>query len=173
MLVLLMQFTRQSEERFLNGAEGIDLVVGAKGSPLQLVLSSVYHLDRPTGNIPLAELESLRRNPMVGSAIPLALGDQFDGFRIVGTETALLELYDARIVQGRLAESPLEVVIGAEVARDTGAGVGQRFIGSHGLADDDAGPGHEATPFEVVGILAPTGKPIDRLPDVFQGSGSG
>ncbi|TIX51680.1 ABC transporter permease [Alteraurantiacibacter aquimixticola] len=163
MLVLLLQFARQSEERFLAGAEGIDLVVGAKGSPLQLVLSSVYHLDRPTGNIPLAELERLRSNPLVASAIPLALGDQFDGFRIVGTEAALLELYDAHLARGRPYARPFEAVIGAEVARTTGARIGQRFVGSHGLAAGDEGEGHEATPFEVVGILAPTGKPVDRL----------
>ncbi len=163
MLVLLVQFTRQSEERFLEGAEGIDLVVGAKGSPLQLILSSVYHLDRPTGNIPLTELERLRANPMVASAIPLALGDQFDGYRIVGSEPALLDLYDARLAQGQVFEHSLEAVFGADVARETGATIGQKFIGSHGLAEDSGEAGHTATPFEVVGILAPTGKPIDRL----------
>lgn len=162
-LVLLLQFAKQAEERILDGAHGVDLVVGAKGSPLQLVLSSVFHLDEPTGNIPLAVLDQLRRNPMVASAIPLALGDQFEGYRIVGTETALIDLNDARLAWGRVFDAPLEVVIGADVARQTGATIGQRFIGSHGLSEDEDGQGHDATPFEVVGILAPTGKPIDRL----------
>lgn len=163
MLVMLLQFARQSEESFINGAEGIDLVVGAKGSPLQLVMSSVYHLDQPTGNIPKSALRDLRGNPMVASAIPLALGDQFRGFRIVGSEPQLLELYEAATVEGRIFDAPLEVVIGAEVARETGAIPGQQFIGSHGLTSDGEGPGHEATPFTVTGVLAPTGKPIDRL----------
>lgn len=163
MLVVLLQFSRQAEERFLDGAENIDLVVGAKGSPLQLVLSSVYHLDQPTGNIPLEALEDLRANPMVASAIPLALGDNFRGFRIVGTEPALIDLYAAELDRGRSFERGLEVVIGAEMAATTGAELGQQFVGSHGLATDEGEQGHEATPFIVVGILAPTGKPIDRL----------
>lgn len=162
-LVLLLQFAKQAEERFLDGAQGVDLVVGAKGSPLQLVLSSVYHLDEPTGNIPLGALAGLRSNPTVASAIPLALGDQFEGFRIVGSEPALLELYGAKLTLGRQFAQPLEVVIGAEVAASTGARIGQRFVGSHGLAADEGGHEHEETPFEVVGILAPTGKPVDRL----------
>jgi putative ABC transport system permease protein len=163
MLVVLLQFSRQAEERFLDGAENIDLVVGAKGSPLQLVLSSVYHLDQPTGNIPLGALEDLRANPMVASAIPLALGDNFRGFRIVGTEPALIDLYAAELARGRNFACGLEVVVGADMAAATGARLGQRFIGSHGLAADEGEQGHEATPFVVVGILAPTGKPIDRL----------
>lgn len=163
MLVLLLQFSRQAEERFLGGAENIDLVVGAKGSPLQLVLSSVYHLDQPTGNIPLEALGELRANPMVASAIPLALGDNFRGFRIVGTEPALIDLYAAELERGRSFARGLEVVIGADIAATTGAQLGQRFVGSHGLAADEGEQGHEAPPFVVVGILAPTGKPIDRL----------
>lgn len=163
MLVLLLQFARQSEERFLDGAENIDLVVGAKGSPLQLVLSAVYYLDQPTGNIPLESLADLRANPVVSSAIPLALGDNFRGFRIVGTEPALIDLYAGELVEGRSFVNNLEVVIGAEVADTTGATLGQQFIGSHGLAEDSDEHGHEATPFVVVGILAPTGKPVDRL----------
>ncbi|MXO66203.1 ABC transporter permease [Altericroceibacterium endophyticum] len=163
MLTLLLQFARQSEERFLEGAEGIDLVIGAKGSPLQLVLSSVYHLDQPTGNIPLSALERLRHNPLVASAIPLALGDQFAGFRIVGTKSELFDLYSAKLQSGKTFEAPLEAVIGSAVAEETGAGLGQRFIGSHGLAENAEGQGHEHTPFIVVGILEPTGKPIDRL----------
>jgi len=162
MLVLLLQFARQSEERFMRGAQGVDLVVGSKGSPLQLVLSSVYQLDRPTGNIPLQALADLRRNPMVASAIPLALGDNFNGFRIVGTEPAYLDLQDAALAKGRMFARPMEVVIGAEVARRTGAKLGQKFVGSHGLGDEE-GQEHAHTPFEVVGILAPSGSVADRL----------
>jgi putative ABC transport system permease protein len=97
MLVLLLQFARQTEDSFLKNAGAVDLVVGAKGSPLQLVLSAVYHLDEPTGNIPSTALATLRRNPAVASAIPLALGDNFQGYRIVGTEPAFLSLYEARL----------------------------------------------------------------------------
>jgi putative ABC transport system permease protein len=139
----------------------VDLVVGAKGSPLQLVLSAVYHLDQPTGNVPLAALATLRANPDVASGVPLALGDNFDGFRIVGTEPAFLELYGADLASGRPFERSSEVVIGSRVASATGAGLGQRFVGSHRLSED--GGEHDHAPFEVVGILAPTGTVVDRL----------
>ena len=161
MLVLLLQFARQAEDSFLRNAGDVDLVVGAKGSPLQLVLSAVYHLDEPTGNMPSEALHMLRQNPAVGSAIPLALGDSFEGFRIVGTEPEFLQLYGAVAERGRMFERSSEVVIGSDVARTTGADIGQRFVGSHGLGG--AGGAHDHAPFEVVGILAPSGTVADRL----------
>ena len=163
-LVLLLQFAEQAGERFERDARGIDLVVGAKGSPLQLVLSSVYHIDVPTGNIPLGELERLRDDPGVAQVVPLALGDNFQGFRIVGSDDRLLPLYGARVAQGRSFARPAEAVLGAEVARRTGARLGQKFIGSHGLVTgEEDGQGHDHAPFETVGILAPSGTVLDRL----------
>jgi putative ABC transport system permease protein len=161
-LVVLVLFSAQLGERFTRDAEGIDLVVGAKGSPLQLILSSVYHVDVPTGNIPLDTVETLRADPTVAAAIPLALGDNFRGFRIVGTEAAYLDHYGAAVAQGRRWSGAGEAVIGAEVARRTGAALGQQFVGSHGLGGDD-GQGHDERPFVVVGVLAPTGSVVDRL----------
>lgn len=164
MLVLLLQFAQQAGERFERDARGIDLVVGAKGSPLQLVLSSVYHIDVPTGNIPLGELARLRADPGVARVVPLALGDNFQGFRIVGSDDQLLALYDARLANGRTFTRPAEAVLGAEVARRTGAKLGQKFIGSHGLeTGEEDGQGHDHAPFETVGILAPSGTVLDRL----------
>lgn len=163
-LVLLLQFAEQAGERFERDARGIDLVVGAKGSPLQLVLSSVYHIDVPTGNIPLGELERLRGDPGVAQVVPLALGDNFQGFRIVGSDDRLLPLYGARVAQGRSFARSAEAVLGAEVARRTGARLGQKFIGSHGLVTgEEDGQGHDHAPFETVGILAPSGTVLDRL----------
>ncbi|WP_033926639.1 ABC transporter permease [Sphingomonas sp. 35-24ZXX] len=163
-LVMLLQFAQQAGERFERDARGIDLVVGAKGSPLQLVLSSVYHIDVPTGNIPLGELERLRTDPGVARVVPLALGDNFEGFRIVGSDDQLLPLYGANVAQGRSFAKPSEVVLGAEVARRTGATLGQKFIGSHGLeTGEEDGQGHDHAPFETVGILAPSGTVLDRL----------
>ncbi len=163
-LVLLLQFAEQAGERFERDARGIDLVVGAKGSPLQLVLSSVYHIDVPTGNIPLGELERLRSDPGVARAVPLALGDNFQGFRIVGSDDQLLPLYGASMAEGRSFAKPAEAVLGAEVARRTGAKIGQKFIGSHGLeTGEEDGQGHDHAPFETVGILAPSGTVLDRL----------
>ncbi|MEP2990334.1 MAG: FtsX-like permease family protein [Parasphingorhabdus sp.] len=164
MLVLLVQFSSQLTSRLDRDAEGVDLVVGAKGSPLQLILSSIFHIDQPTGNIPLDSLNMLRRDPAVKKAIPLALGDNFDGFRIVGTDASYAGFYGGEIAQGKMFEKPMDAVMGSGVAKITGAQLGQQFIGSHGLeTEDEAGQGHDHAPFETVGILAPTGTVVDRL----------
>lgn len=164
MLVLLLQFGTQARDRFERDAQGIDLVVGAKGSPLQLILSSVFHVDQPTGNIPVSSLDMLRRDPAVARVTPLALGDNFDGYRIVGTDQTFLDLHNARIAQGKSFDLPMEAVMGATVAATTGATLGQQFIGSHGLEhDEENDTGHDHAPFRVTGILAPTGGVIDRL----------
>ncbi|KHL25019.1 ABC transporter permease [Croceibacterium mercuriale] len=160
-LAILLLFSSQIGNRFERDAAGVELVVGAKGSPLQLILSSLYQVDAPTGNIPLESLALLRGNRAVAQAIPLALGDQFQGFRIVGTEPAYAELYGAGIAEGRMFADHQEAVIGAEVARATGMGLGQRFVGSHGLSA--GGTEHAHAPFMAVGILQPTGTVIDRL----------
>jgi putative ABC transport system permease protein len=153
--------TKQFESRLKRDAAGIDMVVGAKGSPLQLVLAGVYHLDVPPGNVPLAALQSLRANRLVAQAIPLALGDSLRGYRIVGTEQDFLALHRATIADGRIFGAPMEAVLGATVARATGLRTGSQFVGSHGLAP--GGPEHEDDRYTVTGVLAPTGGVIDRL----------
>lgn len=140
---------------------GIDLVVGAKGSPLQLILAGVFHLDAPTGNIPLGTVEQLRQNPMVAQVVPLAMGDSLQGFRIVGSTADYLSLYGARLASGRLWQGPLEAVLGADVVRVTGLADGQSFAGTHGLALDGDPHGH--TPYIVTGHLAHCGCVLDRL----------
>lgn len=166
-LVILLLFSSQLENRFDKDAAGIDMVVGAKGSPLQLILSSVYHVDIPTGNVPLDTVDLLRRQLGVAEAIPLALGDSFRSFRIVGTEPAYPALLGASLADGRMFAAKMEAVIGADVAARTGATLGQRFVGGHGMSTKesggDEGPKHEETPFIVVGRLKPTGTVIDRL----------
>lgn len=164
LLVLLLQFGHQAGERLERDARGIDLVVGAKGSPLQLILSAVFHVDRPTGNIPLSSLDLLRGDPAVARVVPLALGDNFAGFRIVGTDASFMALYGAELAEGEPFDAPMEAVLGSEVARSTGASIGQAFIGSHGLAEEEGDEqGHDHAPFETVGVLAPTGTVADRL----------
>jgi putative ABC transport system permease protein len=138
---------------------GIDLVVGAKGSPLQLILAGVFHLDVPSGNIPLDTLQTLRAQPLVAQAVPLSLGDAFQGHRIVGTEPEYLALYGATLAQGRPWQKPLEAVLGHEVA--PGLAPGQAFHGSHGLGE--AGQAHADSAYAVVGRLARCGCVLDRL----------
>jgi len=160
-LASLMPFTSQAEERLARDAKPVDLVVGAKGSPLQLILSTVFHVDVPNGNIGLEESKAISRHPMVASATPVALGDSYRGHRIVGTDESFLALYDAKVGAGRVFQDEMEVVVGSEVARRHQLAPGAKIIGSHGLAQ--SGPGHDDDPFEVVGVLAPTGSVIDRL----------
>ncbi|MEO1648276.1 MAG: FtsX-like permease family protein [Pseudomonadota bacterium] len=164
MLVLLLQLGAQANDRFERDAKGIDLVVGAKGSPLQLILSSVFHVDQPTGNVPFSSLGLLRRDPAVSRAVPLALGDNFRGYRIVGTDESFADLYGTAIASGRSFEGLNEAVLGSRVAAETGATIGQLFVGSHGLEADGSGDqGHAHAPFETVGILEETGTVADRL----------
>jgi len=160
-ITLVILLSRELEQRLAREATGIDLVVGAKGSPLQLVLAGIYHADVPPGNVPLAAVEELSRHPLVRQVIPLALGDSYRGFRIVGTEHAFVAHYGADLAQGRSWVAPMEAVLGSDVARASGLGVGAAFTGSHGLAD--GGGDHGAAPYRVVGVLAPTGRVIDRL----------
>jgi putative ABC transport system permease protein len=159
--VIVTLVTGQMTQRLVRDSAGIDLVVGAKGSPLQLVLSGVHHLDVPPGNIPLAALGELRDNRLVAQAIPLSLGDSLQGFRIVGTEPAFLELHGARIAAGATFAAPMQAVLGARVAAATGLSVGATFAGGHGLGE--GGPTHEGERYTVSGVLAATGGVIDRL----------
>lgn len=160
-ITLLLLATSQLEERMNRDARGIDLVAGAKGSPMQLVLAAVFHIDAPAGNIPLADALALAKNRAVKKAIPLALGDSYQGHRIVGTNHDYPAHYGAQVAAGRLWGAPMEAVLGAEVAASARLAVGATFTGAHGLAA--GGDAHEEEPFKVVGVLAPTGTVLDRL----------
>ena len=160
-VALTLLIAHELETRLTRDAEGIDLVVGAKGSPLQIVLAGVYHADVPPGNIPLSAVTALRGNPMVAQVIPLALGDSFQGFRIVGTEPELVAHYGGALEAGELWSLPLDAVLGSDVARAAKLRAGDRFIGSHGLAE--GGGQHADARYSVTGVLAPTGTVLDRL----------
>lgn len=160
-IAVLLLIGSQLEERLMRDAQRINLVVGAKGSPLQLVLAAVFHVDVPPGNIKLSETVAVSANKLVKRTIPLALGDGLRGFRIVGTSAEFPSLYDARIETGRAWNAHLEAVIGAEVARTLRMSVGSRFVGTHGLGKE--GDTHDSSPFTVVGVLGPTGSVADRL----------
>jgi putative ABC transport system permease protein len=162
-ITLLLLATSQLEERMQRDARGIDLVVGAKGSPMQIILSSIYQLDVPTGNISWKQAEELGRNRAVKKIIPLALADNFRGYRIVGTNHDYVSHYGARLVQGRLWQAPLEAVLGAELAAQSGLTLGASFIGAHGMGAGEGEHMHETHAYRVVGILAPTGTVVDRV----------
>ena len=157
--LLLVSF--QLDKAFDKDLAGIDVVVGAKGSPMQLILCGVFHIDVPPGNIPLKAVKALKDNPLVASVIPISLGDNFRGFRIVGTSPEYIKHYEAALDQGALWDKPMQVVVGATVAKKLGVQVGNTFVGSHGLGA--GGHLHGDNPYKVVGILQPSGTVIDRL----------
>jgi putative ABC transport system permease protein len=157
--LLLVQEGLQS--RFKRDLADIDLVIGAKGSPLQLVLSSVFALDVPTGNIPLSEAERFSKHPLVKRAVPVSLGDNAMGFRIVGTSRAYPDLYGATLDSGAWWMSPMEVVLGSDAARGMKIRLGDSFSGEHGLSM--GGEAHKDAAYRVTGILKPTGTVLDRM----------
>lgn len=161
LITVLLLLGSQLEQRLTRNATGIDMVVGAKGSPLQLILSSLYHIDIPTGNIPLTEVRTVLAHPLVKHGIPLALGDGYRGFRIVGTTVDYPQHYQAELAQGQWWQQPLEAVLGIDTAQQLGLTVGNQFVGSHGI--DGSGAVHGTHAYRVVGVLARTETVLDRL----------
>ena len=160
-VTILILFKNQLGEKIASTSKGIDLVVGAKGSPLQLILCSVFHIDFPTGNIKLSDAEKLAKHRLVKSAIPLALGDSYKGYRIVGTNRQYVNLYSAELATGAWWSNDLEVTIGSVVASMTKMKVGDMFESAHGLTKD--GHAHEENKYVVTGILKSAGTVIDNL----------
>ena len=158
---LLLQLNTLIKDQMDNNLRGIDMVVGAKGSPLQLIVSSVYHIDSPTGNISLAEAETISNNRMVGSSIKILYGDNYKGFRIVGAEKKFIELYKGVIKEGKDWDNPYEVLVGSKVYEKLKINLGDELISSHGLRE--TGQSHDEGTFKVVGLLKPSNSVIDQL----------
>lgn len=160
-ILTLIHLNDQLDKRFAKDLQGIDLVVSGKGSPLQIILSNVFHIDIPTGNIPLDEADKIKTNGMVKSAIPVALGDNYNGYRIVGTNADYIAHYHGELAQGSLFSDEMQVVLGTEVAEKHNLKLNDKIVGAHGLAGSD--DLHTDNPYTVVGILKPTGSVLDRL----------
>lgn len=160
-ITFLILASYQVTKAFDRDLAGIDVVVGAKGSPMQLILSGVFHIDAPTGNVPLAAVKELEANPLVAKIIPISLGDNFRGFRIVGTTHDYVAHYSAKLAVGALWAQPMQAVVGSRAARQIGLKVGDSFTGVHGLGE--GGDAHGQTPYRVVGVLAASGSVLDRL----------
>ena len=174
-ITTLVLVEKQFEEKFSSNIDGVDLVMGAQGSPLQLILSSVYQVDSPTGNISYDSAKVWMQHPFVQKAIPLAFGDNYRGYKILGTTPDYLEKYGAEISEGKLFEKNFEVVIGSDIAQKLSLKIGDEFFGSHGDAAE--GEVHDHYGYKVVGIAKPTGKVVDNLilctiPSVWQMHGS-
>ncbi len=160
-ITVLLLFNNQLQEKISSNAKGIDLVVGAKGSPLQLILCSIFHIDFPTGNIKLSEAEKIVRHRMVKKAIPLALGDSYNGYRIVGTTHDYADQYKAELAAGEWWKKDLEVTLGATVAELSGLAIGDTFASAHGLTSE--GHAHDENHYAVKGILKRSNTVLDNL----------
>jgi len=158
---LLMLTEKQLSDTFDRNIQDIDLVLGAKGSPLQLILANVYHVDAPTGNIRLVDAQKVIRHPYIEEGIPLAYGDNYRGFRIVGSDESYLEHYGGALENGSINKAPFEVVVGHKVAETTGLKVGDTFFSAHGLQDET--DVHTDKTFTVVGVLAESRSVVDQL----------
>lgn len=175
LISLVLTIRAETHRTFLQESYLFDSVVGAKGSPLQMVLSSIYHLDVPTGNIPETIAEDLKKDFRVERAIPIGLGDNHKGFRIVGTVPELFNVKVNRFgeqgtetlffetAEGSLDLShPFNAILGSAVAEETGLGIGATFVGSHGLVAIAGSAEHDEFPYTVVGILKPTNTSQDK-----------
>lgn len=169
LVMTVFSLSAQSYRAFTGGDIGFDGVVGARGSKLQLVLNSVFHLETSPGNIPWALYTTLRDDPRVKLAVPYAVGDNYYGYRIVGTTEELfteLEYQEGKqyefVGEGRHFDATRnEAVVGSTVALNTGLKIGDVIQPYHGLTFD---PTHQhSDEYEIVGVLEPTNTPSDRV----------
>jgi putative ABC transport system permease protein len=160
---LLLLVNKQLTDKFEKNLAGVDVVMGAKGSPLQMILCNMYHVDAPTGNISLKTAKPFLnpRHPFFKQSVPLSLGDSYKGYRIVGTIKDFTKLYSGEISEGKLWDAPLETTLGATVAQKTGLKVGDTFASNHGLNTE--GDEHDHAKFKVVGIFKPSNTVLDQL----------
>lgn len=169
-VVLLLgveQLRTQARESFSQSISGTDLVVGARTSPIQLMLYAVFRLGDATHNIRWSSFQAMAEHPAVAWAIPISLGDSHRGFAVIGTTAAYFEHFrygDRRslvFAAGKPFADIFEAVIGAEVARQLGYRVGDSIVLNHGAKDLGLAE-HADKPFKVSGILQRTGLPVDR-----------
>ncbi|NJC25001.1 ABC transporter permease [Neolewinella antarctica] len=165
LIALLLNLRAQADDQFDNNLAGINLVVGAKGSPLELVLNSMYHVGYPNGNIPLGKVKAFfnPQHPIVEAAVPLSLGDSYLGYRIVGTTADLIDWYGGVLVEGKAFAKDFEAVVGEEVARKNGLRIGSTFRSSHGIIDEGADRVEHDGEFVVTGVLAASGTVLDQI----------
>jgi putative ABC transport system permease protein len=170
LLLAVERVRHDARQSFTQSVSGVDLVVGARSGALQLMLYAVFHTGSATHNLRRESVEALVLNPAIDWAVPLSLGDSHRGFPVLGTTPAYFERFryaDARpldLAAGRpfagTVNGVFEAVLGSEVARTLGYRTGDRITLTHGMAE--LGPEHGDKPFAVVGVLAPTGTPVDR-----------
>ena len=159
--IILKLTEHQLTENINNTGKDVKLVIGAKGSRLQLVLSSVFQIDNPTGNINYGFYTLLKRNRMIKEMIPVSMGDSYKRKRIVGTNHDYIRLFSGKLMDGVLFEKPLEATIGSVVSAELGLKVGDEFVGGHGM--EEVLHSHDEYKYKVVGVLERSGSVLDNL----------
>ncbi|MBC7741916.1 MAG: ABC transporter permease [Bdellovibrionaceae bacterium] len=170
-LVLLMavdRIQRAAHDGFTQTISGVDLIVGARSGPLQIVLYSVFNLGQPTQNVSIESYNEIKNRPEIEWTIPYSLGDGHRGFRVVATNQDFFKYYHFRssekieLAEGQVFNGYFDVVIGADVAATLSYKVGSDVVVAHGVTSGEAIQKHNDKPFRVVGIMKPTGTPLDR-----------
>jgi len=159
--IILKLTEHQLTENINNTGKDVKLVIGAKGSRLQLVLSSVFQIDNPTGNINYGFYSLMKRNRMIKEMIPVSMGDSYKRKRIVGTNHDYIRLFSGELKEGVLFEKPLEATIGSVVASELSLKVGDEFVGGHGM--EEVLHSHDEYKYKVVGVLERSGSVLDNL----------
>jgi len=156
-------------EGIVRASEPYGMIVGAKGSANQLVFNTIFLMDNPLGNLEQSYFDRLAADPRIDQTVPFALGDNYEGYRIVGTSAAFFGLRGRpadppyfRLAEGRLFGQPFEAVLGADVARSTGLKPGDRFVSAHGVVASVEPEEHREHPYIVVGILRSVSAPSDK-----------
>lgn len=158
---------QQAQDSFANTVSGTDLIVGARSGQVNLLLYSVFRIGNPTNNVGWAAYQTLKSKPSVAWTIPFSLGDSHKGFRVLGTNEDYFRYFKygqqqpLEVLKGRVFNSPFEAVLGAQVAKKLGYQLGQAIVIAHGAGNTSFSQ-HDNLPFNVVGILAPTGTPVDH-----------
>lgn len=169
-LLMAVWIVQQEANRAFTGVTGgFDAVLGARSSKLQLVLNSIFHLEDSPGNIAAADVEAIRANPNVEVAMPIAVGDNYRGYRLVGAPLDVLLQVEyapgkryALVAPGRpFTDGAFEAVVGSFAAQQLGLKIGDTFHPFHGLNFDESK--QHAETYTVTGIIAPTGTPADRV----------
>ncbi|MEE8467140.1 MAG: ABC transporter permease [Planctomycetota bacterium] len=170
LVMAVFSLSLQTTAAFGGGDVGFDAVLGARGSQVQLVLNTVYHLDTSPGNIPWSMYQRVKDDPRVELAVPYAVGDNYRGYRIVGTTTEIFTDFEYRAGKGFEIEPPglvfdperREAVIGSTVARELSFQLGDTFHPTHGVQDNSLSEDHEEK-YRIIGVLRPTNSPSDRV----------
>lgn len=168
-LLLSVEKTRRaSEDGFTQSVSQVDLLVGARTGPMSLILFTVFNMGNPTANVSWKTYQKIRQHPAVDWTIPFSMGDGHRGFRVVGTDQNFYGHYQFRgqkrieLSEGTTGSSQFDVVLGSSVARELKYKLGQKVVIDHGVTKGESFHHHDENPFQVAGILKPTGTSVDR-----------